>query len=155
MVTIQLADGRNCFAVLLKEYNVSIIGSSLIKVGQCEQRLGSIEREFITSADQCFVGPLQKFLEGEMRTINKERSILETKRCDSIFRFFPENIDLIFNYLRFFRLDLDACKNRVRKARNMLGTPANVSLNGVLFGRFTLILFIFQMFLVKISCIRY
>lgn len=77
-------------------------GSALIKVGQCEQRLGAIEREFINNANQCFVGPLQKFLEGEMKTISKERSILQTKR-----------------------LDLDACKNRVRKARHMLGTTAN------------------------------
>ncbi|XP_065226265.1 endophilin-B1 isoform X2 [Planococcus citri] len=77
-------------------------GSALIKVGQCEQRLGSIERDFIHSANQSFIGPLHKFLDGEMKTISKERSILETKR-----------------------LDLDACKNRVRKARNMLGTPAN------------------------------
>lgn len=80
MVTNQLGDRRNCVAALLKVQFSFNVGSSLIKVGQCEQRLGSIEREFITSADQCFVGPLQKFLEGEMKTINKERSILETKR---------------------------------------------------------------------------
>lgn len=56
------------------------VGSALIKVGQCEQRLGSIEREFIISANQCFVGPLHKFLDGEMKTISKERNILEIKR---------------------------------------------------------------------------
>lgn len=42
-----------------------------------------------------------RFLDGEMRTITKEKGILETKR-----------------------LDLDACKSRVRKARSMIGQQA-------------------------------
>lgn len=75
-------------------------GSALIKVGQCEQRLGQIERDFTSSANHCFLAPLRKFLDGEMKTILKERGLLESKR-----------------------LDLDACKNRVRKARSMLGQP--------------------------------
>ncbi|KAL1124709.1 hypothetical protein AAG570_001333 [Ranatra chinensis] len=75
-------------------------GSTLIKVGQCEQRLGQIEREFITNANQCFLVPLRKYLDGEMKTITTERGVLESKR-----------------------LDLDACKNRVRKARSSLGVP--------------------------------
>ena len=49
----------------------------------------------------CFVQPLKKFLEGEMRTIAKEKAVLESKR-----------------------LDLDSCKNRVKKARSMLGQQA-------------------------------
>ncbi|XP_029165751.1 endophilin-B1 isoform X2 [Nylanderia fulva] len=73
-------------------------GSSLIKVGQCQQKLGQIERDFIGTAANCYIQPLRKFLEGEMKTVSKEMAILETKR-----------------------LDLDACKNRVRKARSMLG----------------------------------
>ncbi|XP_011267989.1 endophilin-B1 isoform X2 [Camponotus floridanus] len=73
-------------------------GSALIKVGQCQQRLGQIERDFIGTAANCYIQPLRKFLEGEMKTVSKEMAILETKR-----------------------LDLDACKNRVRKARSMLG----------------------------------
>ncbi|XP_058460668.1 endophilin-B1 isoform X1 [Malaya genurostris] len=73
-------------------------GSALIKVGQAEQKLGSCERDFIGSAGLCFIQPLKKFLEGEMKTITKEKGILESKR-----------------------LDLDACKNKVRKARSMLG----------------------------------
>ncbi|XP_034950317.1 endophilin-B1 isoform X2 [Chelonus insularis] len=73
-------------------------GSALIKVGQCQQKLGQIERDFIGTAANCYIQPLRKFLDGEMKTITKELQILETKR-----------------------LDLDACKNRVRKARSMLG----------------------------------
>ncbi|XP_012259692.1 endophilin-B1 isoform X2 [Athalia rosae] len=73
-------------------------GSALIKVGQCQQKLGQIERDFIGTAANCYVQPLRKFLDGEMKTISKERGILETKR-----------------------LDLDASKNRVKKARSMLG----------------------------------
>lgn len=73
-------------------------GSALVKVGQWEQKLGQTERDFIGSSAICFTQPLRKFLDTEMKTILKEQSILEMKR-----------------------LDLDACKNRVRKARNMLG----------------------------------
>ncbi|XP_067001892.1 endophilin-B1 isoform X2 [Anabrus simplex] len=73
-------------------------GSALIKVGQCEQRLGQSERDFIGAASHCYIQPLRKFLDGEMKTIVKERSLLESKR-----------------------LDLDACKNRLRKARSMQG----------------------------------
>uniref|UniRef100_A0A6E8W0A0 Endophilin-A n=1 Tax=Anopheles coluzzii TaxID=1518534 RepID=A0A6E8W0A0_ANOCL len=76
-------------------------GSALIKVGQAEQKLGSCERDFIGSAGMCFIQPLKKFLEGEMKTITKEKGVLESKR-----------------------LDLDACKNRVRKARSMIGQQA-------------------------------
>ncbi|XP_037949837.1 endophilin-B1 isoform X3 [Teleopsis dalmanni] len=73
-------------------------GQALIKVGQAEQKLGQCERDFIATSGICFTQPLRKFLDGEMKTITKERGILETKR-----------------------LDLDACKNRVKKARSMLG----------------------------------
>ncbi|XP_076652155.1 SH3 domain containing GRB2 like, endophilin-B isoform X2 [Halictus rubicundus] len=73
-------------------------GAALIKVGLCEQKLGQIERDFIGTSANCYIQPLRKFLEGEMKTVNKEMAILENKR-----------------------LDLDACKNRVRKARSMLG----------------------------------
>ncbi|XP_014207772.1 endophilin-B1 isoform X2 [Copidosoma floridanum] len=73
-------------------------GTALIKVGHCQQKLGQIERDFIGMAANCYVQPLRKFLDGEMKTISKEMSILESKR-----------------------LDLDACKRRVRKARSMLG----------------------------------
>lgn len=76
-------------------------GNALIKVGQAEQKLGQGERDFIASAGICYIQPLKKFLDGEMKTITKEKGLLETKR-----------------------LDLDACKNRVRKARSMLGTQA-------------------------------
>lgn len=55
-------------------------GSSLIKVGQWEQKLGQTERDFIGSAGMCFTQPLRKFLETEMKTIIKEKNLLETKR---------------------------------------------------------------------------
>ncbi|XP_015040819.2 endophilin-B1 isoform X4 [Drosophila pseudoobscura] len=73
-------------------------GQALIKVGQAEQKLGQCEHDFIATSGICFTQPLRKFLEGEMKTISKERGILDSKR-----------------------LDLDACKNRVKKARSMLG----------------------------------
>lgn len=79
----------------------SAYGMTLVKVGQAEQKLGNCERDFIASTGIRFTQPLRKFLDGEMKTITKEKGILETKR-----------------------LDLDACKNRVRKARSMLGQQA-------------------------------
>lgn len=75
-------------------------GGALIKVGLCQQRLGQTEREFIGSAGIGYTQPLRKFLDNEMKNIIKEKGVLEGKR-----------------------LDLDACKNRVRKARSMLGQP--------------------------------
>ncbi|XP_067131786.1 endophilin-B1 isoform X4 [Centruroides vittatus] len=71
-------------------------GSALIKVGQTQLRLGQAEHEFIRAAVTNFVQPLRRFLDGDMKTIMKERKILENKR-----------------------LDLDVSKNRLRKARTM------------------------------------
>lgn len=73
-------------------------GSSLIKVGHAQQKLGNVEREFVQKSAQNFIQPLRKFLDGDMKIIMKERKFLENKR-----------------------LDLDACKNRLRKARSMEG----------------------------------
>jgi len=75
-------------------------GSALIRVGQTEQALGEIEREYIKNSHSAFIGPLGTFLEGEMKNITRERKILENRR-----------------------LDLDACKGRVRKARAMQLQP--------------------------------
>lgn len=52
----------------------------MIKVGQIEQKMGMTEREYIGAVNQCYIVPLRKFLEGEMKTIMRERSILENKR---------------------------------------------------------------------------
>ncbi|CAB3370100.1 Hypothetical predicted protein [Cloeon dipterum] len=76
-------------------------GSALIKVGQIEQKLGTTEREYIGAVNQSYIMPLRKFLDGEMKTIMKERSILENKR-----------------------IDLDSCKNKLRKARSIQGQQA-------------------------------
>lgn len=75
-------------------------GSALIRVGQTEQALGEIEHEYIRGGHESMMGPLQRFLDGEMRNITRERKILENKR-----------------------LDLDSCKNKVRKARGMQLQP--------------------------------
>ncbi|KAM3825621.1 endophilin-B2 isoform 2-T2 [Vipera latastei] len=69
-------------------------GKTLIKVGETERRLGGAERDFIHAASINFLTPLRNFLEGDWRTISKERRILENRR-----------------------LDLDACKARLKKAR--------------------------------------
>ena len=55
-----------------------------------------IEKDYIRTGNEGLIAPLQRFLDGEMKNIMRERKVLENKR-----------------------LDLDACKNRVRKARSM------------------------------------
>jgi hypothetical protein len=70
-------------------------GSALIKVGQCEQRLGQTERDFISSAGHCYVQPLRKFLEGEMKTILKERSLLESRRYCPFKKYLPRCLCLV------------------------------------------------------------
>uniref|UniRef100_A0A9J8C1T2 Endophilin-B2 n=1 Tax=Cyprinus carpio carpio TaxID=630221 RepID=A0A9J8C1T2_CYPCA len=69
-------------------------GSTLIKVGDCQRRLGGAEREFLQTSSISFLTPLRNFLEGDWRTISKERRLLENRR-----------------------LDLDACKARLKKAK--------------------------------------
>ncbi|KAM6047677.1 endophilin-B2 isoform 3-T3 [Chlamydotis macqueenii] len=69
-------------------------GKTLIKVGETQRHLGAAERDFIHSASINFLTPLRNFLEGDWRTISKERRILQNRR-----------------------LDLDACKARLKKAK--------------------------------------
>ncbi|XP_035246964.1 endophilin-B2-like isoform X9 [Anguilla anguilla] len=69
-------------------------GSTLIKVGESQRKLGGTEREFIQSSAISFLTPLRNFLEGDWRTISKERRLLENRR-----------------------LDLDICKARLKKAK--------------------------------------
>lgn len=72
-------------------------GSALIKVGQTEQKIGQTERDFIGSAGICYTQPLQKFLEGEMKTIIKEKNLLEVKRLKQIIIIYQ----ILFNNLKF------------------------------------------------------
>ncbi|XP_034048067.1 endophilin-B2-like isoform X4 [Thalassophryne amazonica] len=69
-------------------------GSTLITVGEYQKRLGGAEREFLQTASVTFLTPLRNFLEGDWRTISKERRLLENRR-----------------------LDLDICKARLKKAK--------------------------------------
>uniref|UniRef100_A0A669BZC6 Endophilin-B1 n=1 Tax=Oreochromis niloticus TaxID=8128 RepID=A0A669BZC6_ORENI len=78
-----------------KEFDLGTpYGNTLEKVGECEKRLGEAEREFLQTSAISFLTPLRNFLEGDWRTISKERRLLEN-----------------------LRLDLDACKTRVKKAK--------------------------------------
>ncbi|KAK2147741.1 hypothetical protein LSH36_538g01023 [Paralvinella palmiformis] len=72
--------------------------STLVKVGQTEQKLGNAEKDFIHSASNNFLQPLKAFLDGDMKTLQKERRVLEAKR-----------------------LDLDAAKGRLRRAKSVNG----------------------------------
>ncbi|XP_072908523.1 endophilin-B2-like isoform X3 [Hemitrygon akajei] len=69
-------------------------GSTLIKVGEAQRRLGAADRDFIQSSMINFLTPLRNFLEGDWKTISRERRLLENRR-----------------------LDLDASKTRLKKAK--------------------------------------
>ncbi|XP_051866660.1 endophilin-B1-like isoform X3 [Pristis pectinata] len=69
-------------------------GSALIKCGETENRIGAAERELIHTSAVNFLTPLRNFLEGDYKTISKERKLLQNKR-----------------------LDLDAAKARLKKAK--------------------------------------
>ncbi|KAG1968749.1 endophilin-B2 [Pimephales promelas] len=69
-------------------------GSTLISVGDCQRRLGGAHRDFLQTSSISFLTPLRNFLEGDWRTISRERRLLENRR-----------------------LDLDACKARLKKAK--------------------------------------
>uniref|UniRef100_A0A8C4FEK6 Endophilin-B2 n=1 Tax=Dicentrarchus labrax TaxID=13489 RepID=A0A8C4FEK6_DICLA len=73
---------------------VTPYGSTLITVGEYQKRLGGAEREFLHTSATTFLTPLRNFLEGDWRTISKERRLLENRR-----------------------LDLDICKARLKKAK--------------------------------------
>lgn len=81
----------------------TVYGNALVKVGKTQQALGETERSFVVESYRTFIIPFRKFLDEDMKTIAKERNVLQTKR-----------------------LDLDAAKSRLRKARST-DTQANVS----------------------------
>lgn len=69
-------------------------GNALMKCGETEKQIGGAEREFIQSSAEHFLTPFSNFLEGDFKTILKERKLLQNKR-----------------------LDLDAAKTKVKKSK--------------------------------------
>ena len=78
----QTCNVRSCHTIKLSKMKwlkastiTTFKGSALIRVGQTEQALGVIEREYIRHAHDGMCGPLSRFLEGEMRNITRERKV--------------------------------------------------------------------------------
>uniref|UniRef100_A0A914HGW9 BAR domain-containing protein n=1 Tax=Globodera rostochiensis TaxID=31243 RepID=A0A914HGW9_GLORO len=71
-------------------------GGALQKVAQTEAKLGGAERELIQTTVGQTLMPIRRFLEGDMRNIQRERRVLQKKR-----------------------LDLDAAKSRLKRARTL------------------------------------
>nr|XP_025972259.1 endophilin-B1 isoform X1 [Dromaius novaehollandiae] len=69
-------------------------GNALIKCGETQKRIGTADRELIQTSAINFLTPLRNFIEGDYKTISKERKLLQNKR-----------------------LDLDAAKTRLKKAK--------------------------------------
>jgi len=69
-------------------------GSALSQCGGTMKKMGNAEKDFMQKSMSHFLHPLKSFLDNEMKTIMKEKRALEVKR-----------------------LDLDACKNKVKKSQ--------------------------------------
>ncbi|XP_032073731.1 endophilin-B1 isoform X3 [Thamnophis elegans] len=69
-------------------------GNALVKCGETQKRIGAADRELIQTAAINFLTPLRNFIEGDYKTITRERKLLQNKR-----------------------LDLDAAKTRLKKAK--------------------------------------
>ncbi|XP_074122422.1 endophilin-B1 isoform X3 [Sminthopsis crassicaudata] len=69
-------------------------GNALIKCGETQKRIGMADRELIQTSAINFLTPLRNFIEGDYKTIAKEKKLLHNKR-----------------------LDLDAAKTRLKKAK--------------------------------------
>ncbi|XP_075143284.1 endophilin-B1 isoform X3 [Leptodactylus fuscus] len=69
-------------------------GNALIKCGETQKRIGGAHRELVQTGAINFLTPLRNFIEGDYKTISRERKLLQNKR-----------------------LDLDAAKTRLKKAR--------------------------------------
>jgi len=76
-----------------------------VKVGEAQLKLGSFTRDFIQSSVNKFLHPLQTFLDGDMKILQKEKSLLETRR-----------------------LDLDAVKSKVKRAKPPVPEPLETEL---------------------------
>ncbi|XP_077593116.1 endophilin-B2-like isoform X4 [Stigmatopora nigra] len=79
-------------------------GTTLTTVGEYQKRLGTAEREFLQTSAATFLMPLRNFLEGDWKTISKEKRLLENRR-----------------------LDLDICKARLKKAKQAEAKAALLS----------------------------
>ncbi|XP_076837535.1 endophilin-B1b isoform X3 [Brachyhypopomus gauderio] len=79
-------------------------GSALIKCGETEKQVGSAEKELIHASAINFLAPIRSFIEGDYKTISKERKLLQNKR-----------------------LDLDAAKTRLKKTRTADARAANLN----------------------------
>jgi len=74
--------------------NDSYVGA-LQKVGKAEEALGQTERGYLLNVETTLLRPLKVFLEGDLKTVQRERKLLEEKR-----------------------LDLDASKNKLKRAKS-------------------------------------
>uniref|UniRef100_A0A1W7RAL7 Endophilin-B1 n=1 Tax=Hadrurus spadix TaxID=141984 RepID=A0A1W7RAL7_9SCOR len=69
-------------------------GNALLKTGKTFQNIARAEKEYVRTILLQYVQPLRKFLENDFKAIDKERKLLEIKR-----------------------LDLDACKSKLKKMK--------------------------------------
>ncbi len=96
------------------------VGSTLIKVGDCQRRLGGAEREFLQTSSISFLTPLRNFLEGDWRTISvsvTDSLVLTDLSMMLIYWKMSSSSQRERRLLENRRLDLDASKARLKKAK--------------------------------------
>ncbi|XP_063284428.1 endophilin-B1 isoform X2 [Pelobates fuscus] len=78
-------------------------GNALVKCGETQRRIGGAHRELVQTSAINFLTPLRNFIEGDYKTMAREKKLLQNKR-----------------------LDLDAAKARLKKARTAEAKAAQV-----------------------------
>ncbi|KAG5281535.1 hypothetical protein AALO_G00073350 [Alosa alosa] len=103
-------------------------GSTLIKVGECQQRLGGAEREFLQTSAISFLTPLRNFLEGDWRTISKAKAA-ETKAAavPDFQETRPRNYVLSASASALWTEEVDKAEHELRVAQTEFDRQAEVT----------------------------
>ncbi|XP_065055244.1 endophilin-B1-like, partial [Rhopilema esculentum] len=70
-------------------------GNSLNKTGTALKKIGNAEKDFMQKTISHYIHPLKTFLDNDMKTLAKERRVLDIAR-----------------------IDLDAARNKVKRAQS-------------------------------------
>lgn len=97
----------------------------MVKVGEAEKKLGANEKEFIQKSSDCFLQPLKSFLEGQMKIIQVDLFGQKSQLWTLLLNMFLLKKEK--KTLEIKRLDLDACKARLKKLNEASPQKLDVS----------------------------
>uniref|UniRef100_A0A7N6BUZ5 Endophilin-B1 n=1 Tax=Anabas testudineus TaxID=64144 RepID=A0A7N6BUZ5_ANATE len=102
-----------------KEFDLGTpYGNTLMKVGECEKRLGAAEREFLQTSAISFLTPLRNFLEGDWRTISMAPDFQETR---------PRNYVLSASASALWSEEVEKAEHELRVAQTEFDRQAEVT----------------------------